>query len=74
MNDSLLQKQLLDAHEAGDASALASLYCKVADNEETAGNTDAACFYLTQAYVFALEAGLPLARELNRKLTSYGRN
>lgn len=74
MHDSMLQQQLLDAHEAGDASALASLYCKVADNEETAGNTDAACFYLTQAYVFALEGGLPEACELNRRLAGYGRN
>ena len=40
---------------------------------ERAGDTDAACFFLTQAYVFALEGGLPAARHLHRRLAAHGR-
>ena len=38
------------------------------------GEEDAACFFLTQAYVFALSAGLPQAAGLNRRLAEQGRD
>jgi hypothetical protein len=56
-----LNAALLDAHEAGNGPALAALYGEAAGCLETQGDRDAACFYYTQAYVFALEAGLPAA-------------
>jgi len=64
---------LLAAHAAGDQPALIRLYTERADQLESAGDIDAACFYLTHAYVFALHAGAAEAQDLNRRLVAYGR-
>jgi hypothetical protein len=64
---------LLAAHEAGDSGALVRLYTLAADQEETAGSIDAACFFLTQAFVFALESGHEEATALNMRLVAHGR-
>ena len=64
---------LLAAHAAGDHATLVTLYAAEADRLEAAGEIDAACFYLTQAFVFALEAGVPQARALNARLVAHGR-
>jgi len=64
----------LAAHRAGDHATLARLYAQSADLHEAAGDLDAACFYLTQAYVFALIAGDARAQELNRRLAARGRD
>ena len=69
-----LDAALLEAHKAGDAARLVRLYAQAADAEEADGNIEAACFYLTHAYVFALEAGLPEAGALNRRLAKQGRD
>jgi len=37
------------------------------------GDVDTACFILTHAFVFALEAGTPEARALNMRPTERGR-
>ena len=65
-----LDDALLAAHQAGDRAALVSLY-----REAAAGATsiDASCFYLTHAYVFALEIGDPRARDLHAELVAQGR-
>lgn len=65
-----LHARLLAAHAAGDRSALVSLYTEAAEaaNDETAHG-----FYLTHAYVFALEAGDPRAATLHARLKSSGR-
>jgi hypothetical protein len=68
-----LDEAILSAHERGDGKALAGLYEEAAGRLERAGDTDAACFFLTQAYVFALEGGLPAARHLHRRLAAHGR-
>ncbi len=68
-----LNAQLLQAHEADDHNALVSLYAQVADQCEAAQDVEATCFYLTQAFVFALDSDHPEARELNRRLVAYGR-
>ncbi|MBQ4825144.1 hypothetical protein J4729_11385 [Leisingera sp. HS039] len=68
-----LDRALLQAHEDKDNAELVRLYTLAGDRAEEAGNIDAACFYLTHAFVFALEAGLPEARELNRRLAERGR-
>ena len=65
-----LDAQLLAAHEAGDTPALIRLYQIAADQ---AASLDAACFYLTHAYVFALEQGHADAEAIRRRLASAGR-
>jgi hypothetical protein len=70
MND--LDAQLLAAHSAGDASELVKLYTYAANHIEHK-DVDAACFYLTHAYVFALEIGDPAYADLQARLVGHGR-
>lgn len=65
-----LNAQLIAAHETNDIAALGALYTKAADQS---GNIDQACFYLTHAYVFALERGDPSACVLRERLAAHGR-
>lgn len=73
MDNTDLDCLLLDAHSRNDHEELVRLYTRAADGCEDAGDIDAACFYLTHAFVFALEAGLPQADALNARLAEYGR-
>lgn len=68
-----LDAALLAAHAAGDEAALVRLYALAGDAAEAAGNTDAACFYLTHAYVFALATGAAGAGALHARLLARGR-
>ncbi|AEI93616.1 hypothetical protein [Roseobacter litoralis] len=65
-----LDAKLLAAHAAGDKDRLVTLYTQAA---ASADDPDAAGFYLTHAYVFALEAGLPQAADLRAQLVEMGR-
>ena len=65
-----LDAQLLAAHAAGDRDRLVLLYAQAA---ASTGDPDAAGFYLTHAYVFALEAGLPQAADLRAQLVEMHR-
>ena len=65
-----LDARLLAAHARGDRAALVALYTEAADS---AGEDQARYFYLTQAYVFALEAGRPEAPTLRARLVAAGR-
>lgn len=65
-----LDSAMIRAHAAGDRPALIRLYTQAADS---ARDLDAACFYLTQAYVYALEAGAPEAQALHARLVARGR-
>ena len=65
-----LDAQLLAAHDAGDSAALITLYQRAADQAAT---IDAACFYLTHAYVFALEAHHPDVHAIRTRLVAEGR-
>ena len=49
---------------------LVQLYAEAADQ---AGDVEAECFYLTQAYVFALQTGAPEADSLHARLKAHGR-
>lgn len=69
-----LDAALLLAHGQGDVPGLVQLYGKAADQSEWDNDIEAACFFLTHAYVFALEAGLPEAGVLNKRLADYGRD
>jgi hypothetical protein len=65
-----LQDRLLDAHAQGDQMALVALYTEAADSTDV---VDAACFYLTHAYIFALELGDPASETLFARLKVHGR-
>lgn len=65
-----LEPALLAAHEAGDLAALVDLYHQAAGAAE---NAEARGFFLTQAYVFALEANHPKAHALRKALMDLGR-
>ncbi|MEO0621928.1 MAG: hypothetical protein AAFU49_15175 [Pseudomonadota bacterium] len=65
-----LDRALLDAHARDDGSALVGLYARAAD---LANDTEAAAFFLTHAYVFALETGDPASEELHCRLRALGR-
>lgn len=68
-----LDQQLLQSHAKQDVPALIQLYQQAAEVAEVRQDYDAACFYLTHAFVYALEHGAPEAEELNRKLYERGR-
>ena len=67
---STLDDRLLAAHAAEDTVALIDLYTEAADQavDETARG-----FYLTHAYVFALELGSKKAPALRERLIVMGR-
>ena len=68
-----LDAALIAAHQAQDCSALVDLYWDAARAREATGDIDAACFFLTQAYVFALQADDPRAAQLHLRLNRHGR-
>lgn len=68
-----LDQALAQAHENGDLSVISMLYHEAGDGFEREGHIDEACFYWTQAYVFALEAGADEAGSLRAKLRQFGR-
>ena len=72
-NDPDLDHRLLDAHARNDKHALIGLYREAADMSEALQQIDAACFYLTHAYVFALDVGADEARGLHARLKARGR-
>ncbi|ASP22131.1 hypothetical protein ANTHELSMS3_03504 [Antarctobacter heliothermus] len=65
-----LDDRLIAAHARGDRAALIALYAQAA---ETVNDLDASCFYLTHAYVFALELGDGRAPALHARLKAEGR-
>ncbi len=69
-----LDAAIRDAHTAGRLERLADGYARGASIYERQGEIDAACFYWTQAYVIALDAGVePLAEAMRDKLAAFGR-
>lgn len=68
MND--LDARMRAAHEAGEGAALIALYSEAA---LTAASDMARGFYLTHAFVHALEAGDARAAELRAELRAMGR-
>lgn len=68
-----LNAEVLQAHSAGDNATLVRIYKELGEEELAKGNELEGAFLLTQAYVYALEAGLPDAKEIHKLLTAYGR-
>lgn len=65
-----LNARLLSAHAAQDKAALVALYSEAAGQ---ANGPDASAFYLTQAYIYALDCGHPDAVALRARLVAMGR-
>ncbi|MBE1282392.1 MAG: hypothetical protein GJ676_03680 [Rhodobacteraceae bacterium] len=65
-----LDDQLLKAHAADDRWLLVSLYAEAADATD---DDEARYFYLTHAYVFALEQNHPSLPDLKARLVAAGR-
>jgi len=65
-----LDRALIAAFGASDGAEIARLYGAAA---LTAPSVDEACFFWVQAYVFALEAGIPEAETYRAKLRAHGR-
>ena len=65
---------LLAAHAARDGDAIVRLYREAAEAHEARGDVDQACFYFTQAYIWALEAGHPETGALHTRLKARGRD
>lgn len=65
-----LDARLLAAHARGDRDALITLYIEAS---EAATNDVASGFYLTHAYVFALEACDARTEALAQRLRAQGR-
>ena len=73
-DDCDLDARILAGHAAGDVEILAALYREAGLIAEADGEIDRACFFYTQAYVFALDAGLvDAAANLKHKLITFGR-
>ncbi|MGI9394259.1 MAG: hypothetical protein ACR2OY_06400 [Boseongicola sp.] len=68
-----LEARLLEAHAVGDLVKIASSYALAADQAEEKENFDRACFFLTHAWIFALEAGDAAADKYRKRLAEYGR-
>ena len=65
-----LDAALVEAHEAADGARLVTLYTEAANQ---AGDIDSECFFLTHAYVFALQVGHSSAGALHARLIAHGR-
>lgn len=70
-----LQRDMLQAHERNDLGALPPLYLAAARLRESQGDIDAACFFYTHAYVYALDCGdREIADTARNLLRSHGRD
>lgn len=73
MDRCALDAALIAAHETGNSPRLVSLYANAADTAEGEGDIGACCFYLTQAYVFALTCDAPETAGLHARLLAHHR-
>ncbi len=69
-----LNERLLLAHAEADCDRLVSLYREAADRAEAAGDLDRGCYFLTHAWIFALETARPEAATLKARLVAHGRD
>ncbi len=68
-----LERELLAAHESGDGDALIGLYAVAADRAAASDDIDSAAFFLTHAWIFALERGDERAEALRARLANWDR-
>ena len=67
-----LDQDLIRAHQANDLDKLVELYQQAADDSFGRNDIDAGCFYLTHAYIFALESNHPKSNAIHCQLVSHG--
>ena len=65
-----LDQRLRRAHDSQDGPTLTRLYVEAADGAST---DEAAAFYLTHAYIWALDTGDPAAPALRARLAAMHR-
>ncbi|NND18706.1 MAG: hypothetical protein HKN98_09015 [Silicimonas sp.] len=68
-----IDRRLLAAHSEGDLATLVRLYREAGERAEADGDRDRAAFFLTHAWIYALEAGLGEAEVLRSVLRKWGR-
>ncbi len=68
-----MENKLHEAIERQDLEVLTKIYTDAANASEKRGDIDEACFFLTQAYVCALQQGADSAVELRSRLIDHGR-
>jgi len=68
-----MEDRLHEAIERHDLEVLTRIYTDAANASEQCGNIDETCFFLTQAYVCALQQGANTALKLHSRLIKYGR-
>lgn len=68
-----LNTKILDAHKSGNINILVDIYFMLGNEELKKSAIKSGCFLLTQAFVYALEAGDSRAQEIRQILISYGR-
>jgi hypothetical protein len=74
-SEQALQADMLAAHDADDPRALPPLYLEAAMLREGQGDIDAACFFYTHTYVYALDCGnREIAAQAQAKLKTHGRD
>ena len=73
MNADELNSGILEARSNGDGPKLAELYAAAGNWMLESGHEDEGCFFLTQAYILALENGLEIAVPLHAELVRHGR-
>lgn len=70
----VLDEQIRASHRRGDLGALARDYAEGGDLFARKGQIDPACFYWTQAWILALDAGdAALEARAHAHLTRFGR-
>ncbi len=68
-----MEDKLHEAIKRHDLEVLTKIYTDAANASEKCGDIDEACFFLTQAYVFALQQGADTAPGLRSRLIKHGR-
>ena len=68
-----LNTKILDAHKNGNINILVDIYFMLGNEELKKSAIKSGCFLLTQAFVYALEAGDCRTQEIRQILISYGR-
>ncbi len=69
----VLQQAILTAHAQNNTADLINHYTDAATLMENNSDIDAACFYLTQAYIYALDSGSEYTEDLHERLAKHGR-
>lgn len=68
-----IKHKLQAALQRQDLELLTKIYTDTANASEQRGNINEACFFLTQAYVCALQQGADTASKLRLRLIGHGR-